>query len=131
MNSKKKFPAARNTVNHLAQFEETAVSVDRVGELPADEEISACQKEFPEAIKKDILKATADLFEAHRVYGNDTETKKLMSRFMDGLDNYLIDNIPLLQGDISITGYKMQFLETIIKVINKTKRATFLYHTLF
>jgi hypothetical protein len=74
----------RNTVNHLAQFEVTAVNVDRVGELPVDEEDSRDQKNFPEAIKKDILKATSYLFEAHKVYGNDTETKQLMSRFMDG-----------------------------------------------
>ena len=101
MNSRKKFPLARNTVNHLAQFEDTVVSVHRVGELPEDEEDSVDQKNFPEAIKTDILKSTAELFEAHKVYGNDTETEQLMSRFMDGLENYLIDNKSLLQGYIS------------------------------
>ena len=102
MNSKKKFPAARNTVNHLAQFEETAVSVDRVRGLPKADEDSGDQKNFPKSMKNDILKSTADLFEAHKVYGNDTETKELISSFMDGLENYLIENKPLLKGDTSL-----------------------------
>ena len=91
----------------MAHFEETAISVDRVGELPADEDDSGDHKYFPEVIKKDILKATADLFEANRVYGNDTETKQLMIRFMDGMENYLIDNKPILQGDISLNSSKI------------------------
>ena len=125
MNSNKKFPKSRNTVNHLAHFEETAISVYRVGELPADEEDSGDHKNFPEGIKKDILKATADLFEANKVYGNDTETKQLMSRFMDGMENYLIDNKPLLQGDILFGLFKnhLSFISEIedIKIAGATK----------
>ena len=68
MNSRKKLPLARNTVNHLARFEETAASVERVGELPADEKDSADQKNFPDAIKTDILKTYAKRMQPKHIF---------------------------------------------------------------
>ena len=95
---RKKGPVGRNTVNHLAQFEETAVSVNRVKEVPTCDAVSNKLKNFPKTIKADILKATADMFENNKVYGKDMETKLLMTKFMDGIETYLNENKPLLQG---------------------------------
>ena len=100
MNSRKKFPLGRNTVNHLAGFKDTAVRVDRVREAPTNGDDSEKQADFSETITGGVLKAAADLFENKKVYGNDTETKIRMKQFMDGLENYLIENKSLLKGNV-------------------------------
>ena len=96
MNSRKRFPAARNTVNHLAHFQESEATVERVSEAINKEDES---EDFPKSMKEDILRATAELFEKKKVYGKDTETDQLMRRFMDGLVNYLDESKHLLQGN--------------------------------
>ena len=100
MNSRKKFPVGRNTVNHLTSFRETAVSVDRVREAPEHVDDSEEQADLSENIKGGVLKVAADLFETKKVYGNDTETKIRMNQFMDGLEQYLIENKSLLKGNV-------------------------------
>ena len=90
----------RNTVNHLASFRETEVSVDRAREASEHVEDSKEQADFSENIKGGVLKAAADVFETQKVYGNDTETKIRMKQFMDGLENYLFESKSLLKGNV-------------------------------
>merc|ERR1719431_2369091 len=94
MNSRKRFPVARNTVNHLAHFQESQATLERVSEAPNKDDGSV---DFPRSMKDDILTATAELFEKQKVYGKDTETDQLRRRFMDGLANYLDESKHLLQ----------------------------------
>ena len=96
MNSRKRFPVGRNTVNHLAHFQESQATVERVSEAPNKDNES---DDFPKSMNEDILKATAELFEKKKVYGKDTETEQLMRRFMEGLANYLDESKHVLQGN--------------------------------
>ena len=100
--NKKSFPVARNAVNHLEQFEETEVEIIRVKEAPGRDAVSSEQKSFSEGVKIDILKATADIFEKNKVYGKDKESKLLLTKFMEGLETYLTENEPVLQGRIIV-----------------------------
>ena len=100
MGPKKKFPAARNTFNHLGHFEESAVDVIRVKEVAGQDAVSEVQRVLPEIVREDILKAAEALFKDNKVYGKDDRTKLLLSNFMTGLEAYLKDSEHVLQGDL-------------------------------
>ena len=55
---------------------------------------------FSASIKEDILEATAGILEQHKVYGEDEDTKALLTKYMKGLENDLDENEEILEGRV-------------------------------